>query len=181
MLLACEGVSSRRGSRISSYQGLCPWSRSRKIRRLLGFSSAVEIYFKNATDGLDRGESEIQPFPPVTNHCRYECFSWLAFWNNSVPINSASLFFCHMFLWDEIPCHSYLFPQLGDSYKGRWFSSNMELDSAGNATLRLPLGSWSFLYLPFVALRFRKVMQPPRWIFYRKQTSSPWITWTPSF
>ena len=23
--------------------------------------------------------SEIQPFPPVTNHCKYECFSWLGF------------------------------------------------------------------------------------------------------
>ena len=42
---------------ISSYQELCLSNRSRKVQRLWGFNSAAEVYFKNATDGLDWGEA----------------------------------------------------------------------------------------------------------------------------
>ena len=172
-----EDLSARKYSRISSHQELCLSMRPRKIQRLLGFNFAIEINFEHATAGLDRGKSEIQPFPLVTNHCEHKYFSWL-FWNVFVPIkNTSHLLFPH-FLWDKIPRDSYLFPQLGDSYKGRWFSSKMESDGVANATLRMLFGSWSFLNLPFVVLTFGKINPPLRWILYRKQTSSPW---TPSF
>ena len=35
--------------------------------------------------------------PALLRHCKYECFSWLSFFNFHVPINGASLFFFHIF------------------------------------------------------------------------------------
>ena len=61
----------------SSYQELCLSSRSRKIQRLLGFSSAVEISSKNATDGLDRREIWNRAIP-----ASYESFNF--FWTFSI-------------------------------------------------------------------------------------------------
>ena len=43
--------------------------------RWLNVNSIVEVCLENATEGLERGKSEIQPFPPVENDCEYERFS----------------------------------------------------------------------------------------------------------
>ena len=56
MLLAYEDVPAREYSGIFSCQELFLSSKSQKIQHLLSFTSAVRIYFKHATDGLDRGE-----------------------------------------------------------------------------------------------------------------------------
>ena len=169
----------------------CLSSRPRKIQRLLGFNSAIGKYFKSATDGLDRRKSKIQPFLPITNHCKYEWF----------PLTQCLKFFytyqyrftllSSHFLWDEIPCHSYLFSQLGDSNKGRWFLRNVEPENAVNATLRHLSGIEFFfafhvqrfeksfnlherrnsyfeaslgdwIFLCLPCAAFRKVIQPPR-------------------
>ena len=78
ILQAHEVVFGWGDSGVLSYQDLCLSGRSRKIQYLLGYNSAVEIYFKNVTDRLDREKSEIEPFPLMTNHCKYQCFSWLS-------------------------------------------------------------------------------------------------------
>ena len=57
MLSAYEDVSARKYFEVISYQQLFLSSRPSKIQRLLGFYSAVEIYFENATDGLDHLKS----------------------------------------------------------------------------------------------------------------------------
>ena len=89
MLPGYGNRSYRKNSKIGSHQDQFLSLGSLMIQSKLGFSSAVWKYFENATDSLERGKSEIQPFPPMANQCRIRTFSLTPFvFFFPLPINS---------------------------------------------------------------------------------------------
>ena len=135
MLTAYQSVSSWKYSGILSDQELCLWSRSSKIQRLLSFNSAVEINFKNVTDGLDQEKYEIQPFPPITAKTNFflDFFSY----------RSTALHFSFptfLLRWSAISIHIYVH-NWEIATREDDFREKRNLDSAVNATLKV---------LPFV-------------------------------
>ena len=143
-----------------SCQELFLSSKSQKIQRLLDFNSAVEIYLKHATDGLDRGE--VWNPAIFRQSLQIRMFFSTQFLKYFLPIKGVSLlfptFFCEIkYHIIHISFHNWETPTREDG-----FSRKMEPDGAVKVTLRVSRGSWDFSFSSLCVLNiFEKPFDLP--------------------